>query len=194
MGSKPTLPVTEREERTGLPALIVTAFLIGLAGGVHCVAMCGGFVAALNLNVPRPLPAPRPPGLAAAPLAFDGACAAARLQPRTGRQLRVRRGACRRRGSLGLLLDDVLPAQILMPSPQTPSSFFSVSTSRGSAPVLARAGGVLLADAHAVRARASPRARSPARVWCRLAWGWIRCGSSTACSRPSCRERRAGAW
>jgi sulfite exporter TauE/SafE len=38
-----------------LGALAATAFLIGLAGGVHCVAMCGGIVAALNLRGPRPL-------------------------------------------------------------------------------------------------------------------------------------------
>jgi hypothetical protein len=35
-----------------MPALIATAFLIGLAGGVHCVAMCGGIVAALGLGAP----------------------------------------------------------------------------------------------------------------------------------------------
>jgi sulfite exporter TauE/SafE len=29
--------------------LALAAFLVGLAGGVHCVAMCGGIVAALNL-------------------------------------------------------------------------------------------------------------------------------------------------
>ncbi len=36
-----------------MPALIATAFLIGLAGGVHCVAMCGGIVAALGLGAPH---------------------------------------------------------------------------------------------------------------------------------------------
>ncbi|HEX9147854.1 MAG TPA: sulfite exporter TauE/SafE family protein, partial [Thermoanaerobaculia bacterium] len=40
-----------------MPALLVTAFLIGLAGGVHCMAMCGGIVAALNLHAQAtPLP------------------------------------------------------------------------------------------------------------------------------------------
>ncbi len=32
--------------------LLATAFLIGLAGGVHCVAMCGGIVLALSLRAP----------------------------------------------------------------------------------------------------------------------------------------------
>ena len=31
-----------------MAALLLTAFFVGLAGGVHCVAMCGGIVAALN--------------------------------------------------------------------------------------------------------------------------------------------------
>jgi hypothetical protein len=35
-----------------MPALLATAFLIGLAGGVHCVVMCGGVVAALGLRAP----------------------------------------------------------------------------------------------------------------------------------------------
>src|ERR1700750_3153400 len=33
-----------------MPALLVTALLVGLAGGVHCMAMCGGIVAALSLR------------------------------------------------------------------------------------------------------------------------------------------------
>jgi hypothetical protein len=35
-------------------ALALSAFLVGLLGGVHCVAMCGGIVAALNLPARRP--------------------------------------------------------------------------------------------------------------------------------------------
>src|SRR5512132_2920211 len=41
-------------EPASLAALMVTAFLVGLAGGVHCMAMCGGIVAALNLRAPAP--------------------------------------------------------------------------------------------------------------------------------------------
>jgi len=32
---------------------LVTAFLVGLLGGVHCVGMCGGIVAALSAGLPR---------------------------------------------------------------------------------------------------------------------------------------------
>lgn len=31
---------------------LVTAFLVGLLGGVHCIGMCGGIVAALSLSLP----------------------------------------------------------------------------------------------------------------------------------------------
>ena len=31
----------------------IAAFLVGLLGGVHCVAMCGGIVGALSLGVQR---------------------------------------------------------------------------------------------------------------------------------------------
>ena len=37
----------------------LSAFLIGLAGGVHCIGMCGGIVAALRMVSPKdanPLP------------------------------------------------------------------------------------------------------------------------------------------
>lgn len=38
-----------------METLALSAFLIGLAGGVHCVAMCGGIVAALNLPARSPV-------------------------------------------------------------------------------------------------------------------------------------------
>jgi len=35
--------------------LALSAFVVGLLGGVHCAAMCGGIVGALNLSARRPL-------------------------------------------------------------------------------------------------------------------------------------------
>lgn len=32
---------------------MITAFLVGLLGGVHCVGMCGGIVGALTMGLPR---------------------------------------------------------------------------------------------------------------------------------------------
>ena len=34
-------------------ATYISAFLVGLLGGVHCVGMCGGIVAALTMSVPH---------------------------------------------------------------------------------------------------------------------------------------------
>ncbi|OQX42867.1 MAG: hypothetical protein B0D82_00350, partial [Candidatus Sedimenticola endophacoides] len=31
----------------------VSAFVVGLLGGVHCVGMCGGIVGAMTLGLPR---------------------------------------------------------------------------------------------------------------------------------------------
>ena len=32
---------------------LLAAFMVGLLGGVHCVGMCGGIVAALSLGLPE---------------------------------------------------------------------------------------------------------------------------------------------
>ena len=54
-----------------LTGSLLTAFLVGLLGGVHCVGMCGGVVAALTAGLP---PERRGSPLAAAPyqLAYNG--------------------------------------------------------------------------------------------------------------------------
>lgn len=89
-----------------MSALLITAFLTGLAGGVHCVAMCGGIVAALNVRAAPPLDRPRSGrgGLGRqlgyslgriASYAVAGAIAG---------------GA----GSLGRFYEEVLPAQLLL--------------------------------------------------------------------------------
>ena len=33
-----------------MDSLLLAAFVVGLAGGVHCVGMCGGIVAAVTLR------------------------------------------------------------------------------------------------------------------------------------------------
>lgn len=37
-----------------MESLVFTAFTMGLPGGVHCAAMCGGIVGAVALRVERP--------------------------------------------------------------------------------------------------------------------------------------------
>jgi uncharacterized protein len=34
-----------------MPSAILTAFVVGLLGGVHCVGMCGGIVSLLSLGM-----------------------------------------------------------------------------------------------------------------------------------------------
>lgn len=155
-----------------MPALIATAFLIGLAGGVHCAVMCGGFVAALNLRAPGALPAAtRAPGKAVArQLAYSFgriasyACAGALA------------GAA---GSLGLLVQDILPAQVLLlVGANALVILLGLYLAGLGTAVLAleRAGGVLWRGLQRFGVRLTP-ARTPARAFATgLAWGWIPCG------------------
>lgn len=77
----------------------IAVFLIGLLGGTHCMGMCGGIVSALTVQMPGTRPA------FALHLAYNG-----------GRIMSyVAAGAaCGAVGSLGLLLDDVLPVQMTL--------------------------------------------------------------------------------
>jgi hypothetical protein len=84
-----------------MSSLAATAFVLGLLGGVHCVGMCGGIVAALAFRPGRP--ADRPAwslqlGYNAGRIAsYAAAGAAAGLV-----------------GSLGTLLDRLLPLQVAL--------------------------------------------------------------------------------
>ncbi len=77
----------------------IAVFLIGLLGGAHCIGMCGGIVSALTVRMPGARPAP------VLLLAYNG-----------GRILSyVAAGAAFGAiGSLGLLLDNVLPVQMTL--------------------------------------------------------------------------------
>lgn len=160
------------EGRSELPALIATAFLIGLAGGVHCAAMCGGFVAALNLPPAGQLPSANRPagGGVVRQLAYSlgriasYSCAGA-----------LAGGA----GSLGLLTRDVLPAQVLLlVAANALVILLGLYLAGLGTAVLAleRAGGILWRVLKRLGARLAP-ARTPAGAFATgLAWGWIPCG------------------
>jgi hypothetical protein len=154
-----------------MPALIVTAFLIGLAGGVHCVAMCGGIVAALNLRAPQPVPGPR------------------RVGGGVGRQLayslgRVATYACAGAiaggaGGLGLLYDDVLPARIvLLTVANALVILLGLHLAGLGTAVLAleRAGGVVWRGITRLGGRIAPAETWPRALAVGFAWGWIPCG------------------
>lgn len=152
-----------------MPALLVTAFLIGLAGGVHCMAMCGGIVAALNVHAPRTSLPSRGPDL--------------------GRQLaysvgRIASYACAGAivggaGSLGLLYDGVLPARVLLlVAANGIVILLGLYLAGVGNAVLAfeRAGAVLWRAMTRLGARLGPAASLPRALAVGAAWGWIPCG------------------
>ncbi len=144
-----------------LPALVATAFLIGLAGGVHCVAMCGGIVAALHLRGRQPI----------------------------GRQLvcslgRIASYACAGAvaggvGGLALLYDGLLPARILLlVAANVLVILLGLYLAGLGTAVLAleRAGRVVWRGLTILGARLAPADTAARAVGVGLAWGWIPCG------------------
>jgi sulfite exporter TauE/SafE len=161
----------EKENPCELPALVVTAFLIGLAGGVHCVAMCGGIVSALNLRADPP-PAHAAGSLAAlsrqlgyslgrvASYAFAGAVAG---------------GA----GGIGLFYQDVLPAQVvLLVVANGLIVLLGLYLAGIGTAVLAleRAGGFVWTTLKRFGARLTPANTGARAVAVGLAWGLLPCG------------------
>lgn len=149
-----------------MPAMLITAFLVGLAGGVHCAAMCGGIVAALNF---RPDPAARR-GALSRQLAYglgrvSSYAAAGALAG----------GA----GSLALQTQRLLPAQLVLLVVAN-ALIVSLGLSLAGFPALIRplerAGLLLWRGLRRIGVRVSP-ARTPAGAFATgLAWGWIPCG------------------
>jgi sulfite exporter TauE/SafE len=98
-------------------AIVTSAFVVGLLGGVHCVAMCGGIVGALNLSSRRAGPlAVGPDGAAAAradgwptQLPIHAAYSAGRIAS-YGVAGAVAGGV----GGTAMLLESALPAQLAL--------------------------------------------------------------------------------
>ena len=99
-----------------MDTLVLAALLVGVAGGVHCVGMCGGFVAAVAL---------RSPGVQAAStgvavLTAGGRAASGQLPIQLAFNLGrvatygVIGGAAGAAGSLGLLMEAVFPVQLAL--------------------------------------------------------------------------------
>jgi uncharacterized protein len=150
-----------------MTALVATAFLVGLAGGVHCMAMCGGIVAALSLR--EPAPGRRPRGLArqigySAGRVVSYACAGA-----------IAGGL----GGLGILYGGLLPARlILLVLANALIILLGLYLAGLGTAVLAleRAGSAAWLALTRLGARLAP-AETPGRaVAVGLAWGWIPCG------------------
>jgi len=99
-----------------MDSLVLAAFVVGVAGSVHCVGMCGGIVMAAALRAPSV----RPVSLGAGALAAGGRGGAGQLAFQlafnSGRiaTYGVIGGAVGAVGSLGLLLETVFPLQLAL--------------------------------------------------------------------------------
>jgi sulfite exporter TauE/SafE len=152
-----------------MPALIATAFLIGLAGGVHCVAMCGGIVAALGLGAPEAL----------------GLTARAGLLRQLAYSLgRVGTYTCAGAlagglGGLGIGAGGVLPVQILLlVIANALIILLGLHLAGLGSAVLAfeRAGGVVWRGVQRLGARLVPASSGLRAVAVGLTWGFLPCG------------------
>jgi sulfite exporter TauE/SafE len=100
-----------------LTELATSAFVVGLLGGVHCVAMCGGIVGALNLHGRQGDPVRVGPGGAAvAGVAGISAQAPIHLAYSAGRVASYATAGAIAGGVGGTaaLLEAVLPAQVML--------------------------------------------------------------------------------
>jgi sulfite exporter TauE/SafE len=94
--------------------LALSALLVGLLGGVHCAAMCGGIVGALNLHARRPALAAAAGGVVqitgiAAQLPVHLAYSVGRVGSYT-----VAGAIAGAAGGTAAIIDTVLPAQIVL--------------------------------------------------------------------------------
>ncbi len=153
-----------------MPALVATAFLVGLAGGVHCVAMCGGIVAALGLGAPSAGPRPASAGVPRQ-LAYS-----------LGRVASYSCAGAVAGGLGGLGVDaggGALPVQVaLLVAANGLIILLGLYLAGLGNAVLAleRAGSVVWRVVHGLGARLSPANTRRRAVVVGLAWGFLPCG------------------
>jgi len=149
-------------------SLLATAFAIGLLGGVHCIGMCGGIVAALAF---RPGADPRDRSVR---FPLQLAYSAGRITSYS-----VAGAIAGWVGSLGLLFENVLPVQVAL---YVLANVLLVLVGLylaglGTAVLrLEAAGGAVwrFAQSHGVSLR--PASTPAGAVGAGLVWGWIPCG------------------
>ena len=151
---------------------LISAWLAGLLGGAHCIAMCGGFVAALA--------APREP-VAAVPLRSSGALVVAQLPYHLGRiaSYALVGAAFGAVGGIALAAPGLLSLQRAL---YVVANLFllglAVAVAAGAAHggLLQRAGAGLFARIMPVVRSLRSRDALPARVGLGLVWGLVPCG------------------
>lgn len=162
------LPVAESPPVDANGSLI-TAFLVGLLGGVHCVGMCGGIVGALTMGLPSSAR-----GSLAAQMPFQLAYNAGRVAGYT------LAGALM--GALGTLMLRAIPLQFAQRALFGLAALFMIALGlylggwwRGLA-LLERAGAPLWRRLEPLGRRMLP-VRSPWQaLGIGLVWAWIPCG------------------
>ncbi len=142
----------------------LAVFLIGLLGGVHCAGMCGGIVSALSLQTPGTRPA------WTVHLAYN-----------LGRisSYGIAGAAMGAVGSLGLLLDNWLPVQIILyvvaNLMMVALGLYLTGVTRALA-ITERAGQVLWRRVQPATRRFLP-VRGVAQAFpLGMLWGWLPCG------------------
>lgn len=147
-----------------MSAMLATVFLVGLAGGVHCVGMCGGIVAALNFRNGAPRAA----------VAHQLAYSLGRVSSYAAAGA-LAGGA----GSLALQTQRLLPAQLVLliaANALIIALGLSLAGFRGLIRPLERVGLLLWRGLRRIGVRVAP-AQTPAGAFAvGLAWGWIPCG------------------
>jgi sulfite exporter TauE/SafE len=152
-----------------VPALLATAFVVGLLGGVHCMAMCGGVVAALALRAPAGRTGGRSGG-ALRQLAYNGG------RVTTYAILGAVAGAL---GALGLRAPDARPVQIALLVAANAIVVLlglSVAGLPGPARFLERAGGLVWRGVRGLGGRIAPAESLAGAVAAGLVWGFLPCG------------------
>lgn len=151
-----------------MPALLATAFVIGLLGGVHCMAMCGGIVAALGLRHPEKD-------------VTSGPAVLRQLGYNAGRLTTYAAlGACAGGlGGLGLRAADARPVQVaLLVAANAVVVLLGLSLAgvARATLVLERAGGVVWRGVRRLGGRIAPAASVPGAIAAGLVWGFLPCG------------------
>jgi sulfite exporter TauE/SafE len=151
-----------------VPALLATAFVVGLLGGVHCMTMCGGVVAALGLRSPGGGPAGRSSVLRQ--LGYNGG----RLATYAG--LGAVAGAL---GALGLRTPDARPVQIALlvaANAVVVLLGLSVAGLARATRFLESAGSLVWRVVRRLGGRIVPADSAAGAVAAGLVWGFLPCG------------------
>lgn len=147
----------------------LSAFLVGLLGGVHCVGMCGGIVGALTLGLPRELQ-----GRARAMLPYLLAYNAGRIASYTAA------GALM--GGVGWLAANALAVHQAQQVLQAVAGVFMIALGLYLAgwwyglTRVEQAGAVLWRRLEPVGRRLLPVRSPPQALLLGMVWGWLPCG------------------